>query len=52
MLSNEIMPKQIVSASMEGERKRGKPGKIWTDYVQEDLLVMGIRNWHAAVRDR
>jgi hypothetical protein len=37
---------------MEGARKRGKPGKRWTDYVQEDLKVIGIRNRHAVVRDR
>jgi hypothetical protein len=37
---------------MEGARKRGKPGERWTDYVQEDLKVMGKRNWHAVIRDR
>jgi hypothetical protein len=36
---------------MEGKRKRGRPCKRWLDVVEEDLKIMGIRNWHVVVRD-
>jgi hypothetical protein len=44
------MPKKIMTTKMEGTRKR--PRKRWTDEVEEDLKIMGIRNWHAVAKDR
>jgi hypothetical protein len=46
------MPKQIVTARMEGTNKRGRPWKRWTDEVEEDLKIIGTRNWHALARGR
>jgi hypothetical protein len=51
-MNNERMPKTIMTTKMEGTRKRGRPRKRWIDEVEEDLKIMGIRNWHAVARDR
>jgi hypothetical protein len=32
-------------------KKRGRPQEKWTDEVQEDLKIMGIRNLHTVARD-
>jgi hypothetical protein len=41
-----------MTTKMEGTRKRGRPRKRWTDEVEDDLKIMGIRNWHAVAKDR
>lgn len=46
------MPKNIVTAVVEGNGKRGRPRKRWTDEVKEGLKKVGIRRWHAVTRDR
>jgi hypothetical protein len=51
-MNNERMPKKIMTTKMEGTRKRGRPCKRWIDEVEEDLKIMGIRNWHAVAKDR
>jgi hypothetical protein len=42
-MQNQRMPKQIAAATIEGKRKRGKPGKRWKDEVEEDLNITGIK---------
>jgi hypothetical protein len=37
-----------MTTKMEGTRKRRKR---WIDEVEEDLKIMGIRNWHAVAKD-
>ena len=46
------MAEQIVTVRTEGMRKRGKPWKRRSDDVEEDLRIMGIRNWRTVARDR
>jgi hypothetical protein len=41
-----------MTTKMEGTRKRGRTRKRWIDEVEEDLKIMGIRNWHAVAKDR
>ena len=44
-MHNERQPTQIVTAGIEGIRKRGKPWERRTVEV-ENLKVIRIRNWH------
>jgi len=46
----ETMPKEM-TAIIEGTRKGGRPLEKWTDEVEEDLKIMGIRNLHTVSRD-
>jgi hypothetical protein len=41
-----------MTTKIEGTRKRGRPCKRWIDKVEENLKVMGIRNWHAVAKGR
>jgi hypothetical protein len=41
---NRRMPKQIATVKMERTRKSGKPRKRWTDNVEEDLNIRGIKS--------
>jgi hypothetical protein len=50
-MNNERMPKKIMTIKMERKRKR-RPRKRWTGEVEEDLKIIGIRNWHAVAKDR
>ena len=36
---------------MEAIRKRRRSRKRWTDELEEDLKIMGVRNWHTATGD-
>jgi len=36
---------------MEGTRKRGRPRKRWTDDVEVNLNIMGIKNSQGLIRD-
>jgi hypothetical protein len=51
-MNSERMCKKIMTTKVEGTRKRGRPHKRWIDEVEEDLKIMGIRNWHAVAKDR
>jgi len=42
---------QKMTARIEGTRKGGRPQEKWTDEVEEDLKIMGIRNLHTVARD-
>jgi hypothetical protein len=41
-----------MTTKIEGARKRGRPHKRRIDEVEEDLKIIGIRNWHAVAKDR
>jgi hypothetical protein len=51
-MQNQRMPKQILTATMEGKRKRGRPHKRWREEVEKDLNTMGIQNRKTVARDR
>jgi hypothetical protein len=51
-MSNDRMPKMILNAKMEGDRKRGRPKKRCINDVEQDLRKLGIRNWRSRAGDR
>jgi hypothetical protein len=51
-MSNHRMPKMILNAKMEGDRKRRRPNKRWINDVERDLRKLGIRNWRSRAGDR
>jgi hypothetical protein len=50
-MSNDRMPKMILNAKMEGDRKRGRPKKRWINDVEQDLRKLGIHNWRSRAGD-
>jgi hypothetical protein len=51
-LEEDRMPKKIFTQDLEGTRRRGRPSKRWTDDVERDLQVLGVRRWKELVADR
>jgi hypothetical protein len=51
--NNKRMPEQTVTARMVRIRKTRKPEKRWRmDAAEEDLKIMGMRNWNTVARDQ
>jgi hypothetical protein len=46
------MPKKICTQELDGTRQRGRPRKGWTEEVERDLQVLGVRRWRELVTDR
>jgi hypothetical protein len=46
------MSKLLVVARIDVTGKTGKLWKGWNDVIEQDLKIMGIRNWHRVPRDR
>jgi hypothetical protein len=36
----------------EGTRRVGRPASRWLDSIEEDLKIMGVRNWRRKSLDR
>jgi hypothetical protein len=51
-MNNIRMPKMILSAKVEGGRRRGRPRKRWLDDVECNTRSLGIRNWRLKARNR
>jgi len=51
-MEEDRMPKKILIQELEGTRRRGRPMKRWTDEVERDLQVLGVRRWRELVADR
>jgi len=44
-MEEDRMPKKIFTQELEGARRRGRPRKRWTEEVERDLQVLGVRRW-------
>lgn len=50
-IQNQRMLKQTATVTMEETKKKGRPCKKQKDKFEENLNVMGIKNWPTMVRD-
>jgi len=50
-IGHQQMPKQIAASTIEGTRKRGRSRKRWTDEVEVNLSIVGIKNSQGLIRD-
>ena len=39
-MEEDRMPKNIFTQELEGTKRRGRPGKIWREEVERDLIFM------------
>jgi hypothetical protein len=51
-MEEDRMPKKIFIQELEGTRRRGRSRKRWTEEVERDLQVLGVRRWRELVADR
>ncbi|CAH2236250.1 jg7014 [Pararge aegeria aegeria] len=45
-------PKRLMEGALEGRRSRGRPRGRWSDGVERDMRVLGVRSWKEAASDR
>ena len=50
--SNKNQPKRILEWKPTGRRIRGRPRKIWVEYIEEDIQALGIRGWRKLSKER
>jgi hypothetical protein len=51
-MEEDRMPRKIFTQELEGTRRRGRHRKGWTEEVERDLQVLGVRRWRELVIDR
>jgi hypothetical protein len=51
-MEDDRMPKKIFTRELEGTRRGGRAWKGWTEEVERDLQVLGVRRWREFVIDR
>jgi len=51
-MEEDTMPKKIFTQELEATRRRGRPMKGWTEEVEKDLQLLGVRSWKKLVIDR
>ncbi|CAH2245455.1 jg8711 [Pararge aegeria aegeria] len=44
--------KRLMEGTLEWRRGQGRPRGRWSDGVERDMRILGIRNWREAVSDR
>jgi hypothetical protein len=51
-MEEDRMPKKIFTQELEGTRRRERLRKGWTEEVERDLQLLGVRRWRELVKDR
>lgn len=51
-LQHDRVTKMVLRGGPLGVKRRGRPRKRWLETVEEDIKVMGIRDWRTVAKDR
>jgi hypothetical protein len=51
-IEEDRMPKKIFTQELEGTRRRGRRRKRWSEEVERNLQVLGVRRWRELTKDR
>jgi len=51
-MDNKRTPKRILEWKPIGTRIRGRPRKRWIADIEEDMRIMGIRQWRKQCKER
>jgi hypothetical protein len=51
-MDDKRTPKRILKWKPIGTRTRGRPGKRWIAGIEEDLQIMGVRQWRKQCEER
>ena len=51
-MDDKITPKRILGWKPKGTRIRGRPRKRWIVDIEEDMKIMGIRQWRKQCKER
>jgi hypothetical protein len=44
-LNNDRTPKKIFNTKLDGARSDGRPKLRWEDGVDQDMRILGVKNW-------
>jgi hypothetical protein len=51
-MQDTVIPKKMLYGKLYATRRRGRPKKIWLDYVSTDLRNMGINECRDGAKNR
>ena len=51
-IEGKRIPKRVLAWKPTGRRNRRRPRKRWTEVIEGDLQIMGIRGWGKLCKER
>jgi len=51
-MEGKRIPKRVLEWKQTGRRSRGRPRKKWIENIEEDIQIMGIREWRKLCKER